>query len=52
MQEFDSVSVSSYEAESLTAKLGERSADGWSVVSIVSAGSDVVAYLSREGSGS
>ena len=51
MQEFDSISVSSYEAESLSARLGERSAQGWSVVSIVAAGSDIVAFLSREGSG-
>lgn len=51
MQEFDCIKVSSYEAETLSAKLTERSADGWDVVSIVAAGSDVVAYLSRESNG-
>ena len=38
MYEFDSVSVSSYEAASLAAKLTEKSADGWDVVAIVPAG--------------
>jgi hypothetical protein len=47
MFEFDSVSVSSFEAESLVAKLTERSADGWSVLAVLTAGSDVVAYLQR-----
>jgi hypothetical protein len=48
MYDFESVSVSSYEAGSLAATLTERSADGWDVVAIVPAGSDVVAYLRRE----
>ncbi|MDF2732007.1 MAG: hypothetical protein K0S92_637, partial [Desertimonas sp.] len=47
MYDFESVSVSSYEAASLAATLTEKSADGWEVVAIVPAGSDVVAYLRR-----
>jgi hypothetical protein len=47
MYDFESVSVSSFEAASLAATLTERSADGWEVVAIVPAGSDVVAYLRR-----
>ncbi len=51
MQEFSSISVSSYEAESLSDRLTEQSAAGWSVVAVVPAGSQVVAYLSREATG-
>ncbi len=51
MYEFDSVSVSSYEAASLAAKLTEKSGDGWDVVSIIPAGSEITAYLRRETSG-
>jgi hypothetical protein len=47
MLEFDSISVSSYEADTLAQKLTEKSTAGWDVVSIVSAGSSVTAYLSR-----
>ncbi len=47
MQEFSSISVSSYEAGSLAGRLTEQSADGWSVVAIVPTGSNVTAYLSR-----
>ncbi len=50
MQEFSSISVSSYEAESLSDRLTEQSAAGWSVVAVVPAGSQVVAYLSRDAS--
>jgi Protein of unknown function (DUF2510) len=50
MYEFDSVSVSSYEAASLAAKLTEKSGEGWDVVSIVPAGSEITAYLRRAGS--
>jgi Protein of unknown function (DUF2510) len=50
MYEFDSISVSSYEASSLAAKLTERSGDGWDVVAIVPAGSEITAYLRRAGS--
>lgn len=47
MLEFKTISVSSYEAPNLSAELQQASSDGWSVVSIVNAGSDIVAYLSR-----
>jgi hypothetical protein len=49
MYDFESVSVSSFEAASLAATLTEKSADGWDVVAIVNAGSNVVAYLRRAG---
>ncbi|MFM2079013.1 MAG: hypothetical protein RJA49_2903 [Actinomycetota bacterium] len=48
MQEFSSVSASSYDPAALAAKLTEKSADGWSVVSIVPTGGDVTAFLVRE----
>src|SRR6188472_4412940 len=48
MYEFDSVSVSSFEAGDLVGHLSARSADGWDVVAIVPAGSNVVAYLRRD----
>ena len=48
MQEFFSITASSYDAESLTPMLTEKSAEGWAVVSIVAAGTNIVAYLSRE----
>lgn len=48
MQEFSSISVSSYEAGSLAERLTEQSGDGWSVVAIVPTGSTVTAYLSRD----
>lgn len=51
MYEFEAVSVSSYEAGSLAAKLTERSAAGWDVVAIVPTGSDVTAYLKKGGRG-
>ncbi len=47
MYEFDSVSVSSFEAAELAATLTAKSAEGWDVAAIVTAGSDVVAYLRR-----
>jgi len=52
MQEFSSVTASSYDAESLAPLLNEKAADGWSVVSIVAAGTNIVAYLQRESDGS
>jgi Protein of unknown function (DUF2510) len=52
MYEFDSISVSSYEASSLASKLTERSGDGWDVVAIVPTGSEITAYLRRSGSAS
>lgn len=48
MQEFSSVIASSYDADSLAPILTEKARDGWSVVSIVAAGTNVVAYLSRD----
>ncbi len=51
MHEFDSVSVSSFEASSRAARLTEKSRDGWEVVAIVPAGSDIVAYLKKGAAG-
>ncbi|MFN8022599.1 MAG: DUF2510 domain-containing protein [Acidimicrobiales bacterium] len=51
MQEFTTVSSSSYDPASLATKLTDKSAEGWTVVSIVSTGGDVTAFLSRESSG-
>jgi len=51
MQEFTSVSASSYDPAALATKLTEKSAEGWSVVSVVPTGGDVTAFLSRESSG-
>src|SRR4051794_36517201 len=50
MQEFVTVSSSSYDPASLATKLNEKSADGWTVVAIVPTGGDVTAFLSRESS--
>ena len=47
MQEFSSISVSSFEADSLTSQLTEQSANGWNLVSIVPTGTTITAYLSR-----
>ena len=51
MQEYSSVSASSFDPPALVAKLNDAAAEGWSVVSVVSAGSDLVAVLSRAASG-
>jgi hypothetical protein len=51
MQEFSSVTASSYDAESLAPMLNDKAVDGWSVVSIVAAGTNIVAYLQREAGG-
>ena len=51
MHEFTTVSSSSYDPAALAAKLNDKSAEGWSVVSIVSTGGDVTAFLSRESTG-
>jgi hypothetical protein len=48
MQEFSSISVSSYEAGSLAERLTEQSRDGWHVVAVVPTGSTITAYLCRE----
>lgn len=50
MQEFSSISVSSYEAGVLADQLTQQSSAGWSVVAIVPTGSTVTAYLSRPSS--
>ena len=47
MSEYAAVSSSSYDIESLVAKLNERAADGWDVVSVVSTGGEVSAILRR-----
>ena len=47
MQDFSSISVSSYEAGILADRLTEQSSEGWEVVAIVPTGSTVTAYLSR-----
>ena len=51
MLEVTSISASSYDPESLTPLLDERVRDGWEVISIVSAGTKVIAYLQRESDG-
>ncbi len=52
MHEFSTISASSYDPSALAAKLSEKSAEGWSVVSIVSTGGDITAFISRESDGS
>ena len=47
MYEFDSVSVSTFEAATLTAKLTEKSSEGWDVVAVVPTGNDITAFLRR-----
>jgi Protein of unknown function (DUF2510) len=51
MQEYTTVSSSSYDPSALAVKLNDMSAEGWSVVSIVSTGGDITAFLSRESTG-
>ena len=48
MQEFSSISVSSYEPGTLADRLNEQAADGWTLVTVVPTGATVTAYLSRE----
>lgn len=50
MKEFVSIKVSSFDHDALATSLTAKSADGWSVVGIVSVNSDIVAYLSRDSS--
>ena len=50
MNEFVTVSASSYDPASLAAKLTEKSAQGWEIVAIVPTGGDVTAFLQREAS--
>jgi hypothetical protein len=47
MFEYDSVSASAYDANSLVGKLNEKASDGWEVVSIVPTGGEVTAFLKR-----
>ncbi|MEY2583512.1 MAG: hypothetical protein QOE09_3361 [Ilumatobacteraceae bacterium] len=51
MQEFESISASSYDPSALATKLTAKAAEGWSVVAIVPTGGDVTAFLSREKDG-
>jgi Protein of unknown function (DUF2510) len=48
MQEFESISASSYDPSALATKLTAKAAEGWTVVAIVPTGGDVTAYVSRE----
>jgi Protein of unknown function (DUF2510) len=48
MQEYVTVSSSSYDPAGLATKLNEKSSEGWTVVAIVPTGGDVTAFLSRE----
>jgi Protein of unknown function (DUF2510) len=52
MQEFESISASSYDPSALAAKLTAKAAEGWSVVAIVPTGGDVTAFVSRDKGGS
>lgn len=47
MQEFTTVSSSSYDPAALAAKLTEKSTEGWTVAGIVSNGTEVTAFLNR-----
>ncbi|MDA2944051.1 MAG: DUF2510 domain-containing protein [Actinomycetota bacterium] len=47
MLEYTSISVSSYQASTLTPLLDSHSGDGWTVVAIVPTGTEIVAFLSR-----
>jgi hypothetical protein len=51
MQEFESISASSYDPSALATKLTAKAAEGWSVVAIVPTGGDVTAFVSREKDG-
>lgn len=48
MQEFTTVSSSTYEPAALAARLTEKSAEGWQVLSIVTTGADLTAFLVRD----
>jgi hypothetical protein len=50
MLEFTTVSASSYDPSALAAKLTAMSAEGWDVVSVISTGGDITAFLSRAAS--
>src|SRR4051794_34686662 len=46
--EFTSEHASSYDTDTLLTKLNDRAGDGWELVTIISAGSDVTAFMKRE----
>ena len=48
MQEFATVSASSFDPAALATKLTEKSGEGWTIVSNVPTGGDITAFLSRE----
>ncbi|MFM8529525.1 MAG: DUF2510 domain-containing protein [Ilumatobacteraceae bacterium] len=52
MKNFRTVSVPASDHASLADRLSSMSAEGWEVVTIVSAGGEVVAFLEREGEAS
>lgn len=51
VKEFVSIKVSSFDHAALATSLTTKATEGWDVVSVVSVGNDIVAYLSRETSG-
>jgi len=51
MQEFESISASSYDPAALASKLTAKAAEGWSVVAIVPTGGDVTAFVTRDKDG-
>jgi hypothetical protein len=51
MQEFESISASSYDPSALAIKLTAKAAEGWSVVAIVPTGGDVTAFVTRQTNG-
>ena len=51
MQEFESISASSYDPSALAIKLTAKAAEGWSVVAIVPTGGDVTAFVTRQKNG-
>jgi Protein of unknown function (DUF2510) len=51
MQEFESISASSYDPSALATKLTAKAAEGWSVVAIVPTGGDVTAFVTRDKGG-
>ena len=51
MQEFESISASSYDPSALATKLTAKAAEGWAVVAIVPTGGDVTAFVTRDKDG-
>ena len=51
MQEFESISASSYDPSALATKLTAKAAEGWAVVAIVPTGGDVTAFVTRDTDG-